>query len=243
MANERLNAHRIPWRLAGLGSGMVFALVALIAFLISRGPDDTSGQAIAVYFAEHDDAVEWQAFLFGISAVFLIWFAGAVNVAARRSEPATAARFGEIAFAGAVAAVVVYFVAISCWTTLAHLFGGFGGGRFTEAALGDSLTLFNLADVAVAMASFTSALFVGAAAKALSASRLVVDWFAWAGAAVALLLVINAFVQLVGDPDSVDHLGTVSFLLFLAWVFASSAALAAGALRHDPAERAAPAGD
>ena len=72
------------------------------------------------------------------------------------------ARLGGIAFAGAAASMVIYFVGLSCWTTMAHLFGGYGGNQFTEAALGDALTLFNLADVALAMAGFTAVIFVGA---------------------------------------------------------------------------------
>jgi len=231
MAKEASGPHDASWSRAGLAAGIVFVVVALIAFVISLGPDDTSGHGIAKYFAEHDNAVEWQAFLFGVSAMFFIWFAATIAVAVRRSEMANDLRLGEIALAGAVASVVVYFVGISCWATLAHLFGGYGGDRFSEPALGDSLVLFNLANLAFAMASFTTAIFVAAAAKALTGIRLLADWCAWAGGAVALILLINAFVQLVYDPDS-DFLGTGSFLLFLAWVLAASGLLTAASRRE-----------
>ena len=127
MANERAGARALPWGLAAVASGMVFVVIALIAFLISLGPDDTSGQGIAKYFATHDNAVEWQQFLFGVSGIFFIWFAGTVAMLLRRSESGDEARLGGIAFAGAAASTVVYFIGLSCWTTMAHLFGGYGG--------------------------------------------------------------------------------------------------------------------
>ena len=231
MANEHSVARAFPWGLAAVASGMVFVVIALVAFLISLGPDDTSGQGIASYFAQNDNAVEWQQFLFGVSGIFFIWFAGTVATILRRSESGDEARLGGIAFAGAAASMVIYFVGLSCWTTMAHLFGGYGGNQFTEAALGDALTLFNLADVALAMAGFTAVIFVGAASIAFLRSALVADWLAWAGGAVALLLLVDAFLHIVGDSESGDFLGTAAFLLFLAWVFAASALLARNASR------------
>ena len=73
---------------------MVFVVIALVAFLISLGPDDTSGQGIASYFAQNDNAVEWQQFLFGVSGIFFIWFAAPE----RRSfaDPSRATRPGLV---------------------------------------------------------------------------------------------------------------------------------------------------
>jgi hypothetical protein len=100
--------------------------------------------------------------------------------------------------------------------------GDASAGRFSDEALRDSLMLFNLAEGALAMSSFTAAIFVGAASVALLSARIVFDWLAWVGGLVVALLVVNAFLQLIGDADSVDLIGTLSFMAFLGWVRAAS---------------------
>lgn len=222
MATERIGARGIRWGPLAAATGVVFVLLALIAFLIAGGPDDTRADVIASYFAENDGAVEWQAFLFGLSGIFLVWFAGTLAAALRTADPDAGGRLGGVALAGAAASTALYYVGIAAWVDLAHLVGDASGGRFSDEALGDSLTLFNLADAALAMASFTAAIFVGAASVALLSTRMIVDWLAWAGGVVVALLIVNAFVQLVGDADSGDVIGTVAFMAFLAWVLAAS---------------------
>jgi hypothetical protein len=222
MATERVGMRGIRWGVVAAATGIAFAVLAFIAFLIAGGPDDTSAEGIANYFAENDGAVEWQAVLFGLSGIFFVWFAGTLAAALRTAEPDAGARLGGIALAGAAASTALYFVAISAWTTLAHLFGEASAGGFSDEALGDSLMLFNLADGALAMASFTAAIFVGAASVALLSARIVFESLALVGGLVVALLVVNAFVQLLGDTDSGDLLGRVSFLAFLAWVLAAS---------------------
>jgi hypothetical protein len=222
MATERVGVRGgIRRDVVSAATGIVFVVLALIAFLLAGGPGNTNAEGIANYFAEHDGAVEWQAFLFGLSGIFLLWFAGTLAAALRAAEPDAGARLGGIALAGAAASTVLYFVAIAGWTTLAHLFGGASAG-FSDEALGDSLMIFNLADGALAMASLTAAVFVGAVSVGALSARIVAGWLTWAGGLVVALLVVNAFVQLVGDADSGDLLGTVSFLAFLAWVLAVS---------------------
>jgi hypothetical protein len=48
----------------GAASGAGFAVLALIAFLLALGPDETTGLGILDYYVEHDAAVKWQAAIF-----------------------------------------------------------------------------------------------------------------------------------------------------------------------------------
>ncbi|MFN2472125.1 MAG: hypothetical protein ABR583_14280 [Gaiellaceae bacterium] len=73
------------WGPAAAASGAAFSVVALIAFLLALGPDDTSGVGVFYYYAQHDTAVKWQAAVFGLAAVLLLWFAGTASSAARRA--------------------------------------------------------------------------------------------------------------------------------------------------------------
>jgi hypothetical protein len=85
MATERVGVHGSRWGAPAAATGIAFAALALIAFLIAGGPSDTTGLGIANYFAANGAAVEWQAFLFGLSGVFLLWFAGTLASALRAS--------------------------------------------------------------------------------------------------------------------------------------------------------------
>lgn len=219
MATERAGVRDSRWGVAAAATGIAFTALALIAYFLAAGPSDTTAQGIANYFAANDAAVEWQAFLFGLSGVFLLWFAGTLASALRANDPDAGARLGGIALASAAAATVLYLVGIAGWATLADLFADATAGRFSDEALGDSLMIFNLSDNALALAGFGAATFVGAASLALLPSRILADWLAWAGGLVVALLVASAFAQLVGGPDA---LGTASFLAFVAWVLAAS---------------------
>ena len=56
----------------GAAAGAVFAIVALIAFLIGPGPSSGSGTAIVDYYSAHSSAALWQATLVGFSAVLFL---------------------------------------------------------------------------------------------------------------------------------------------------------------------------
>jgi hypothetical protein len=85
--------------------------------------------------------------------------------------------------------------------------------------------IFNLSGNALVLAGFGGATFVGAASLALLSARMLADWLAWAGGLVVALLVVNAFVQLVGGETASDALGIGSFLAFVAWLVAASTLL------------------
>lgn len=231
MATDRIGVPGSRSDVAAAATGIAFAGFAMIAFLVAGGPSDTSAQGIANYFAAHDSAVEWQAFLFSISGIFLLWFAGTLASALRAHDPDAGAQLGGIALAGAAAAIVLYLVAIAGWTTLAHLFADATAGRFSPEAMGDSLMIFNLSGNSLALAGFGGATFVGAASFALLSARILPAWLAPAGGVVVMLLVANGFVQLVVDPNGGDILGTGSFLAFVAWVLATSILLSRRAAR------------
>ena len=47
-------------RSLGAAAGAVFAIVALIAFLIAPGPSSGSGTAVVDYYSAHSNAALWQ---------------------------------------------------------------------------------------------------------------------------------------------------------------------------------------
>jgi len=69
---------------------------------------------------------------------------------------------------------------------------------------------------------------------------LLVDWAAWAAAALAALLVVNGDVQVFSDGDAATALGYIAFLAFLAWALLVSSLLTWERTAAPPAVAAPP---
>ena len=198
-------------------------MLALLAFLIARGPDDTDSlPSIVGYFAAHDDRVRWQAVLFGLATALLLWFAATLASAARAADAEAGVQYGGVILASAGATVALYLVGIVGWFALAESFGGATGIPPASPPLGDAATLWNLADAAYTLSNFPAAVFVAAGAVAALNWRFTGGWLAGIGAAIALFLLVNGVVETLGDADV---LGVLAFVAFLAWIFAASVVL------------------
>jgi hypothetical protein len=201
-------------------SGIAFAALALVAFLIARGPPDTSNPAILIrYFGLHESAVRWQTALVGLAGILFLAFAGALASHLRANLDRPDLRmYANIGVAGAAATTTLYFVGLGCWRTMADLFGDAEEFSSTSReALGDTQVLYNLGHSAVDMANFTGAAFVGATAAGLLGGPRRGRAIGWASAAVALLMTLTGVLRVVSDTDFSETTGTVVFLIFLAW--------------------------
>jgi hypothetical protein len=229
MVAERTGVAGMRWGPVAAASGAASALLALLAFLIAQGPDDTDSlPSILGYFAAHDDRVRWQAVLFGLATALLLWFAATLASASRAAEAEAGLRYGGVILASAGATVALYLVGIVGWFALAEQFGGARGVPPASPPLGDAATLWNLADAAYTLANFPAAVFVAAGAVAALNSRLTGGWLAGIGGAIALLLLVNGVAETLGDADI---LGELAFFAFLAWIFAASVVLTVSARR------------
>jgi hypothetical protein len=217
------------WGPLAAASGAGSAVLAMLAFLIAQGPDDTDSlPSILGYFAAHDDRVRWQALLFGLATALLLWFAATLASATRAAEAGL--RYGGVILASAGATVALYLVGIAGWFALAEQFGGARGIPPASPPLGDAATLWNFADAAYTLSNFPAAVFVAAGAIAALNSRLTGGWLAGMGGAIALLLLVNGLVGTLGDAEI---LGLLAFVAFLAWIFTASVALILSDRRHE----------
>jgi len=220
---ERTGVTGMRWGPLAAASGAGSAVLAMLAFLIAQGPEDTGSlPSILGYFAAHDDRVRWQALLFGLATALLLWFAATLASATRAAEAEAGLRYGGVILASAGATVALYLVGITGWFALAEQFGGARGVPPASPPLGDAATLWNLADAAYTLSNFPAAVFVAAGAIAALNSRLTGGWLAGSGGAIALLLLVNGVVGTLGDAEI---LGLLAFVAFLAWIFTASVAL------------------
>jgi hypothetical protein len=206
-------------------SGAVFAVVALIAFLVATGPSDTStSESIFSYFAANDGRVEWQAALFGVAAVFLFWFAAVLGEAFRTVSDG-GRRYAGLLLAGAAGAVALYSGGVASLLALALSDGGADGRTPDGFALTVTRTLWDIGDATFTMSNFAAATFLLAAAAGILVTRTLPAWVAWAAVVAGAYLLVNGVAQALSNSDFVSTMGTIALLVFLAWAFLASIAL------------------
>jgi hypothetical protein len=195
-----------------LGSGIVFVILALIAFLIATGPDGgASSDEILSYFGDNDAAIKWQALLFGLSGAFFLWFGGTLASVIRRAEGDPAGRLPAIIVAAIAASTALFFIGMASWLTLAET--------------GESIALYGLGESVFGLVDFTAAAFVWAASLGVLRTRLLQEWVGWLGALLTVLLLVDGVVQALGDSSAVQTMTEITFFAFLVWVFIASSLL------------------
>ncbi|MEX2212303.1 MAG: hypothetical protein WD689_11140 [Gaiellaceae bacterium] len=191
-------------------SGVIFAVLAALGFIVLGQPDaDATGDEIVQYFADNDSAMQWQALLFGLAAVFYLWFGGTIASAVRRAEGDPAGRVPAIIVVTAAASAAIYLAGEAAWVALA---------RPTEA--GVSSSLYDLGGNAFVMSGFIAAAFAWAVTLGVMRTGLLADWVGWLGTATMALLVASSVITLFAELDSSfsQVLGSIAFFVFLAWV-------------------------
>lgn len=207
----------------------MFAVVTLIAFLISPGPSSPDGVTVLAYYAAHGDAAIWQAVLVGFGVVCFVWFAGAF---------AEAMPSGNAVLVSAGAMAAVYLVTLGAWEALGETYNGIDLINVQNDSYGDAHALFAVGVGAAHMASFADAAFVGATTVGLLTS--VRPWRRLGAIGIVLTVawLINAPLQILADQRTMSGwsvtVGTILFLALLAWVFALSVVLVI-TLRRTPA--------
>jgi hypothetical protein len=226
---ERRWGAQAPWaEQIATATGVAFVVLAIVAFLLTGGPDaDASSEEVLAYFADDADAVQWQAFLFGLAGAFLLWFGGTIASALRRAEGDAAGRLPAIAVAGVASSVALYLLGIGAWAALARTVGEEGATR----------ALYDLGQVAFGMSTFTAAVFIWALSTGIMRTRLLADWVGWFGALVTVVLLVDGAYETLRDSTGLSVLGTIAFLAFLAWVLIASVLLTLG-VRARPAAAA-----
>jgi hypothetical protein len=214
------------------GSGVVFAVLAIVAFaLVGDAESGASTEEIISYFSDNADRVKWGAFVFGLAGGFLLWFGGTTASALRRAEGDATGRLPAIAVAAVASSVALYLVGVASWTALAR----------TSDEDGISRALYDLGQQVFGISSFTAAAFVWALSTGIMRTRLLRDWVGWLGTALTVLLIVNGASEMLRDSSGLSILGTITFVAFLAWVLLASVLLTMGVRARGPARPAAAA--
>ncbi len=162
--------------------------VAGVAFMSVVGDqpniDATAPEALA-YFKDHSSAIQVGAFLFGLGALFFLWFLGSLRVALRTAEGGEA-RVTGISFAGGVAVAVLALLLPSAWVA--------GAATTSNLSPGAAQALFALFVGLFFALELATAVFVLAVAAVILETRALPAWLAW----LALLVSVGLLVVPIG---------------------------------------------
>jgi hypothetical protein len=204
------------WERLAAATGIVFVLLTSAAAIIGGQPGD---QDVVDFFVANRRPLLTQAYLYGLSIVFFIWFLGSVRSHLRLSEGGTG-RLSAVSFAGGIIFV----------TLLA-------GSGIVNSALADEIArdadpdttraLYALVVLANDVNWFPMAVFTGAATLVAFRHNALPGWLAWLGAAVALSSPIGALAIVVdtGPFSSAGIFSMIGLLLFLLWLLLLSVVL------------------
>ncbi len=170
------------WARLGHLSGVVFVVLLVVGSLLAGRFDFVPPpEELKPYFEENSGRIGAAAYVIGLSAFFLIWFAGGLRGSLRAAEGGTA-RLSTIAFGGGiVASGLVLLTSASMGTAAAR--AGAGGGISPESAavLYDLNTVVFGTGVSVALAAM-----IGPAAVIWLRTAALPRWLGWASAVLAV---------------------------------------------------------
>lgn len=171
------------WERSARGMGVVFAALALIAFITyGEGPKlEDSADDVASFYSDNGGRVLTALTIFSLSLIPLLWFAGAIANELRRSGEGRLAAT-VIATLAAWAATQLVFVATAA--PLAVSLAESADPEISQALNGLGLAIDNVS-------AFPLAGGIAAASVGLARSRVLPGWFMWFGLAVAALVVLH----------------------------------------------------
>lgn len=206
------------WERHAAATGIVFVVLAAIAFLLAPDPPKAhaSIEEVSRWYFENDSRVLWQTFLFGLAGIFFIWFYATVANRLRRAENRPVGRLPAVIVVAAGAAAGLFWLAFAAFAALA-----------SNPVL-INLVLFELGSMAVTLTNFPAIALVAAISLGALRTRFLPDWVAWTGAIAILIGLVDVGGRTLADSDEFGPgavFGTLAFAVFLLWTLAVSVQL------------------
>jgi hypothetical protein len=214
MAEER-------WERLAAGTGIVFVVLGVVAYLIAGQPptpDDPASEVVA-YHTENRDSLLLSNYLWGIAGIFYFWFLGSLRSYLRQAE-GDAGRLSAVAFGAGIAGGVVFTFGVIVSAAVASRVAATASQEVTVALHDVATQAFNFATFAfVVLAAATTV--VSGRYKALPAG---IGWLGWL---VVLLTLLGSVAVLVesGPLAAGGAVSYVGFALFFLWFLALSVSL------------------
>jgi hypothetical protein len=205
----------VTWERWARASGIGFVVLFVAAYIVF-GDQPAAGapadEVVAFYDGDRSRILT-ASFLLGLAILFLIWFAGAVANALREAGEG---RLAATTVASAATLAGFLFVITAIGSGLAYTIAGAGDAGVIQA-LSDLLQAFNV------ISAFPAAGLIAAATVGLWQTRMVPDWFGWAGIAAGLIVLLGTTTWATdGFWASDGAFRIITIIAFLVWTAVTS---------------------
>jgi len=201
------------WERLAAGTGIVFVILGVVAYLLAGQPptpEDPATEVVA-YHVDNRDSLLMSNYLWGLAGIFFFWFLGSLRSALRRAEGDTG-RLSAVAFGAGIAGGVVFTIGVVVSTAIASRVAGTASEELTVALHDVASQAFHFAGFAfVVLAAATS--LVGGRFQAFPA------WLGWLGWLVVIFSLLGTAPVFVdsGPLAAGGALSYVGFGLFFLW--------------------------
>jgi hypothetical protein len=193
----------------GAAGGIVFAVVAVVAFAIAPGPTSGYGPTVVAYYIAHGTAALWQAVLIGFAVVLFIWFA--VTFAEQLSA-------GSLSIVFAAVTASLFLVAVGAYETLGEVYRHASFIDVSSGSYAAAHAVYDVGDGAGHLAAFIAAGYTASTAGALLKSAVPLRRLGWIGIVLAGVQLLNAPYQIFSMAHRSIVVGSVVLVAFIAWV-------------------------
>ena len=202
------------WERYGALGGILFVVLVIVSIAVTGSTPKASDSASKILksFQDHKDGIKIGAFIGGLAAVPLLWWAGSLYARMRRAEgdhPRLAliavlglvlGGAGQIGMSAIDATVVLTLKTVGA--NEAKFFFVLGQGFADAALIGLAVLVF-----AVSVLAFRSRVFP--------------IWVAWLGIVDAIAFVVASYTVATTD-DAIAGVGFAAFILWAIWIIVTS---------------------
>jgi hypothetical protein len=205
----------LKWeRYSALGGGILFIVLVVASILIpgSTPMASDSPTKILNYFRDHKDSIELAAFIGGLAAVPILWWAGSLWARLRRAEGGQP-RLALVAVLGLVLGGAGQVVSGAVLSTVAL--------RLDAVGPNSARFFFVLGTGAAAAGSVGLAVMVLATSVLVFRTGVFPRWVGWLGAIDAIAFLVASY-SVASTSDTIAAFGFASFILWAIWILTLS---------------------
>jgi hypothetical protein len=202
------------WERYGALGGILFVVLVIVSIVVTGSMPNSSDSASKILksFQDHKNGIKIGAFIGGLAAIPLLWWAGSLYARMRRAEGGQT-RLALIAVlglvlggAGQIGMSAIYSTVVLTLKTVgadqAKFFFVLGQGFADTALIG--LAVLTLAVSVLALRT-----------------RVFPIWLAWVGLVDAIVFIVASYAVATTD-DAIAGVGFAAFIIWAIWIIATS---------------------
>jgi Domain of unknown function (DUF4386) len=202
------------WERYGALGGIGFVVLLIVGGIVSGSSPKTTDSAAKIlkYFSDNRDGIKVSAYLNGVAAVPILWWAGSLWARLRRAEGGQP-RLALVAVLGLVlgGASAAASAAISATVAIEQKDLGASGAKF----------FFVLAQAIGSGISFGVAVLVLATSVLVLRMKVFPVWLGWLGLVDGVLMLVAGY-GIASTSSALSGIGFAAFIIWAIWIITTS---------------------